>query len=137
MDSPHCTLSSEKNKWLLFTLFVLTVLFAFFVHKAGFDQDMMHMNYMSGNLKKAQVIMDKVNSYSLRSVYLVTEEKNLESALRKQEEVNNTIHALQEKKLIKKYSGVFQLLISDSLQRARINDWNTYWTEGRKSALLD
>ncbi|MEJ0082790.1 MAG: hypothetical protein WDM78_17975 [Puia sp.] len=72
----------EKNKWLIAAIFVLTIVFAFFVNRVGFDQDMMHMNYMSKELKKTESTLDKINSYSLRSVYLVTEGKNLEEALK-------------------------------------------------------
>jgi predicted exporter len=127
----------EKNKWLIAAILVLTVVFAFFVNRVGFDQDMMHMNYMSKDLKKTESTLDKINAYSLRSVYLVTEGKNLEAALKRQESVNTTITALQKKNIIKKYTGVFQLLLSDSLQKERINQWNAYWTDKRKSSLLD
>jgi uncharacterized protein len=126
----------EKNKGLIATIFILTIVFAFFVNRVGFDQDMMHMNYMPDNLKKAESTLNHINAYSLRSVYLVTEGDNLEAALQKQAYVNAKIDSLQKKNIVKKYSGIFQLLISDSLQKERILYWNSYWTEQRKSALL-
>src|SRR5450755_1562385 len=86
----------EKNKWLIATIFILTVVFAFFVNRVGFDQDMMHMNYMPENLKKAESTLNKINAYSLRSVYLVIDGNNMEAALKKQESVNETIDALQK-----------------------------------------
>ena len=69
----------EKNKWLVGSIFILTIVFAFFVNRVGFDQDMMHMNYMPAKLKTAESTLNKINAYSLRSVYLVTEGKNLRS----------------------------------------------------------
>ncbi len=126
----------EKNKGLVAAIFILTIVFAFFVNRVGFDQDMMHMNYMPADLKNAEITLNNINAYSLRSVYLVTEGDNLESALEKQEYVNLKIDSLQGKNIVKKYSGVFQLLISDSLQKERILYWNRFWTEQRKSALL-
>ena len=122
----------EKNKWLIAIIFILTIVFAFFVNKVGFDQDMMHMNYMPENLKKTEATLNKINAYSLRSVYLVTDGRNLEDALKRQESVHTDINALQQKNIIKRYSGVFQLLISDSLQKERIRFWNRYWTDKRK-----
>src|SRR5450432_4567649 len=126
----------EKNKWLIGAIFVLTIFFAFFINRVGFDQDMMHMNYMPGNLRNAESTLNKINAYSLRSVYLVTDGNNLETALRKQESVNRKINALRGKDIIKRSSGVFQLLISDSLQKQRILYWNQYWTTDRQSDLL-
>ena len=43
---------------------------------------------------------------------------------------------LKEKDIVKKYSGVSSLIISDSLQRVRIARWNAYWTAEKKTALM-
>jgi uncharacterized protein len=126
----------ERNKWLILAIFILTGVFAFFVNRVGFDQDMMHMNYMPENLRKAESTLNAINAYSLKSVYLITDGLNLESALRKQDIVNEKLKILQQKQIVRKYSGAFQLLISDSLQKERIRYWNSYWKGNDKSALL-
>ena len=126
----------EKNKWLVGLIFVLTLFFAFFINRVGFDQDMLHLNYMPQKLKNAETTLNKINAYSLRSVYLITDGKNLEEALKRQESVNEKINILQQNKFIKKSSGIFQLLISDSLQRARINYWDFYWAGKGKSEFI-
>ncbi|HEY4936664.1 MAG TPA: 1-acyl-sn-glycerol-3-phosphate acyltransferase, partial [Puia sp.] len=126
----------EKNKWLIGLIFIMTLVFAFFMNRVGFDQDIMHMNYMPEKLKMAERTLNKINDYSLRSIYLITDGNDLESALNKQQSVNEKIKALQQKNIIKKSSGVFHLLISDSLQMERIHYWNKYWTDRRKSVLL-
>ncbi len=128
--------SPEKNKWLVGTIFILTVFFAFFVNRVGFDQDMIHLNYLPENLQRAEATLNKINDYSLRSLYLVTDGTNLQEALKKQEVVNGKITILHREKLIKKYSGVFQILISDSLQQERIAYWNNYWTSDKRIHLL-
>jgi hypothetical protein len=92
----------------------------FFINRVHFDQDMLHMNYMPEKLRKAEATLNVINAYSLRSVYLITDGTNLESALRKQESVNEK-SKLQQEKIIKKHSGAFRLLISDSLQKERIH----------------
>jgi uncharacterized protein len=127
----------EKNNWLVGAIFVLTIVFAFFISRVGFDQDMMHMNYMPEKLKNAESKLNKINAYSLRSVYLITDGGNLDEALKRQESVNQKIKELRQKNIIRKYSGVFQLLISDSLQRERIRYWNAYWTGERKFHLMN
>ena len=126
----------ENNKWLLVSIFILTLVFAFFMNRVGFDQDMMHMNYMPESLKKAEATLNRINAYSLRSVYLITDGNNLETALRKQESADEIIRVLQQKNIVKKSSGIFHLLISDSLQKERIRYWNNYWAGDGKSVLL-
>jgi 1-acyl-sn-glycerol-3-phosphate acyltransferase len=126
----------EKNKFVIAAIFLLTVVFAFTMNSVGFDQDMMHMNYMPDELKKSEATLDRINEYSLRSVYLVTDGKNLDEALEKQEQLDKSISKLHEQHIIRKYSAAFHLLISDSLQRSRIRHWNRYWTEEKKSQLV-
>jgi 1-acyl-sn-glycerol-3-phosphate acyltransferase len=126
----------ERNKWLVTSIFILSIFFAFFMNRVGFDQDMMHMNYMPEKLKQAETTLNKINAYSLRSVYLVTEGSNLENALRRQEFLNEKIKTLQQENIIKKSTAVFQLLLSDSLQKERIRFWNAFWTNQRKSAFI-
>jgi uncharacterized protein len=126
----------ENNKWLLGTIFILTAVFAFFMNRVGFDQDMMHMNYMPEKLKIAETTLNKINAFSLRSVYLITDGNTLEKALKRQAMVEEKIKTLQQKNIVKKYSGSFQLLVSDSLQMERIRYWDQFWTDKRKSDLL-
>jgi 1-acyl-sn-glycerol-3-phosphate acyltransferase len=126
----------ERNKWLIAFIFILTIVFAFFMNRVQFDQDMMHMNYMPEKLKTAETNLNRMNAYSLRSVYLVTDGNNLENALRKQEQANDKIKTLQQQNIIKKSSGIFQLLISDSLQKERILYWNNYWAKKGRPAFM-
>jgi 1-acyl-sn-glycerol-3-phosphate acyltransferase len=126
----------EKNRYIIGIILLLTVVFAFTMRRVSFDQDMMHMNFMPEKLKQSEATLNKINEYSLRSVYLVTDGRTLDEALKKQESVDGTITDLHEQNIIKKYSGVFHLLISDSLQKIRIQQWNWYWTAEKKSELL-
>ncbi len=117
-------------------IFLLTIIFAFFVNRVGFDQDMMHMNYMPESLKKSEATLNRINAFSLRSVYLITDGDNLESALRKQESADEKIKRLQQKNIVKKSSGAFHVLISDSLQKERIRYWNEYWSRQERPVLM-
>src|SRR5262249_45032358 len=73
----------------------------------------------------------------LRSVYVVSDGKNLNEALVNNEKLTTVIDSLKQKNIIKKYSGVSSLIISDSLQQKRISFWNTYWTSAKKQHVLE
>jgi 1-acyl-sn-glycerol-3-phosphate acyltransferase len=126
----------EYNKFIVTIIFLLTIFFYFKAQKVGFESDMMKMNYMSDKLKASQAKLDKINQYSLQSIYLVTEGKTLDEALANDEKVVNKIDSLKDKQVITKYSGVSSLIISDSLQRERITRWNDYWTNAKKQQLF-
>ncbi len=130
------SLRPEHNKWLIGLIAVLTVVFSFYINKVRFEPDMTRMNYMSESLKKAEDKLNKITAYSLKSVYLVTEGKNLNEALQNNEKLITGIEELKEKGYVKNYSGVSSLFLSDSLQKKRIEYWNNYWTPAKKIQLL-
>ncbi|MES2891108.1 MAG: 1-acyl-sn-glycerol-3-phosphate acyltransferase [Bacteroidota bacterium] len=126
----------EYNKLLVAGIFLLTIFFGFYAGRAGFESDLGRMNYMSPKLKQAEAELNAINEYALRSVYLVTDGKDLNQALVHNEQLITGISQLQIAGVIKKYSGVSSLIISDSLQRLRIQTWNSYWTRAKKAGLL-
>src|SRR5262249_31529720 len=80
--------------------------------------------------------LKKINVFALQSVYLVSEGKDLNEALINNEKTVRKIEELKEKGIVSKYSGVSSLIISDSLQIARIKKWNEYWTPEKKHQLI-
>ncbi len=133
------TLSSvrlESNKWLVAAIIVITIVLYPFARKVGFEPDMMQLNYMSPGLKQAEAKMNSISGAALKSVYIVSEGKNLDDALEKNEFLQSQVAGLKAKGWINTSSGVSDLFMSDSLQRLRINRWNAYWTEAKKQQVL-
>lgn len=130
------SLKPEYNKYLVIIILGLTIFFAFWAGKAGFESDLQSMNFMSRKLKLSEKKLNQINQYALQSVYLVTEGKTLDDALANNEKLVSQIEELQDKNIVKKYSGVSSLIISDSLQKVRIERWNKYWTAEKKQTLM-
>lgn len=130
------SLKPEYNKYLVILIFGLTIFFAFWAGKAGFEPDLQNMNFMSKRLKQSEKQLNHINQYALQSVYLVTEGKTLDEALANNEKLVADIDKLKDKQVVKKYSGVSSLIISDSLQKIRIERWNRYWTADKKNELM-
>ncbi len=128
--------SPERSKWLVAVIFLLTIGFLFTMNRVRFDQDLTQLNYMPAPLKAAEATLNRINAVSLRSLYLVTDGKSLDEALRKQERVQVDIDTLIIRGVINKSSGAFRFLLSDSLQQVRLRRWNAYWEETKVSRLL-
>jgi len=126
----------EYNKFIVIGITVLTVVFACTAKYVKFEFDLTDMNYMSPKLKTAEARLNHINKFALRSVYLVTEGNTLNEALVKNEKLSGQIEELRLKNIVIKYSGVSSLVISDSLQQARIARWNLYWTPEKKQQLF-
>lgn len=129
-------LRPEYNRWLVLVIIVLTVVFAFFVNKVRFEPDMTSLNYMSPKLKEAERQLNDISGSALRSLYLVTEGKNLEEALRRNEQLQDEVSKQKDEGNITSATNVSSVFISDSLQKARIAYWDQYWTAEKKSKLL-
>jgi uncharacterized protein len=122
----------EKNKILLAFVAIVTIGCFFFYKNVGFESDMMKMNYMSDELHQAEKNLNSINSYTLKSVFVVSSAPTLNEALQKNEKSVKGIRELQQQGLVKNYAAVSNLIFSDSLQRLKIARWNNYWTAEKK-----
>ena len=126
----------EYNKYLVLIILILTVIFSFQAGNVRFESDLQNMNFMSSGLKESEQKLNRINQYALQSVYIVTEGKTLDEALVNNEKLMAQVEDLQDRGIVKKYSGASSLIISASLQKARIEKWKQYWTPGKKEALM-
>jgi 1-acyl-sn-glycerol-3-phosphate acyltransferase len=126
----------EYNKFIIAGILVLSVVFYYTANWVTFESDISGMNYLSPKLKVAEAKLKTINKYSLQSVYLVTEGKTFDQALINNEKLARKIDDLKYKNIVIKYSGVSSVIISDSLQKARIERWNNYWTPEKKQKLF-
>lgn len=125
----------DKNKPIVFLAFALTIVFAFFLRRVGFESNMMKMNYQSPELNAAQERLESINKASLSSIYVVAKGKDLNEALKVSERVKSKLETLKSEGSIKRFSSPSTVLISDSLQKLRLQRWNYFWTQSRKDSL--
>lgn len=124
-----------SNKYVVYTILFATPIFLYFSGKVEFNTDLNALNFMRPETAQAQNRLESINQSSLRSMYVVSSGNTLEEAMRKNEIVSPLLQQLKEEGKVQKYSSLSTFLISDSLQRVRINTWNAFWTEQRKSDL--
>ena len=125
----------NKNKPIVIIAFLLTIIFAFTARSVEFESDMMKMNYQSPQLNKAQENLDRINKFSLRSVYVISKGKTLNEALKTNEQATAKLAVLKAQGSVGKFSTVSAVLVSDSLQKLRIDRWNRFWTDSKKDTL--
>ena len=125
----------DKNKVIVVTAFILTIVFSYFAGNVGFESDMNKMSFMTTETRQAEKNLDAINNFAARSVYVFSNGNTLNEALENNKIVSNTLNDLKNKQLIKKFSSVSSLLISDKEQLERINRWNHFFTTSKKEAL--
>ncbi len=126
--------SYESNRMLILVILIITVFFLF-TRKAGFETDMYSINYLSPKMKEAEKDLNKINDLSLKSVYIVSTGKNMDQALAANARVKVRLDSLKNAHIVSKFSNAGSILISDSIQRERIERWKKYWTYERRSEI--
>lgn len=126
----------ERNKYLVWGILALTVVFLFTAKKVTFESDMMRMNFMTERLQKSEAKLNSLYAYAAQSVYLVSEGNTLNDALHSREETAPIIQSLTDKGAIKKVLSPGSLLLSQEEQAKRIARWEAYWTPEKQQQLL-
>jgi 1-acyl-sn-glycerol-3-phosphate acyltransferase len=116
----------HKNKFLILSTLILTIIFAYTGRHVNFESDMMKINYQNEKLEEAQKNLDRINQFSLRSVYVVAQDSSMEKALRKNEKILYRLNHLKSNASVTKFSSISQLILSDSLQQIKIDQWNNF-----------
>jgi predicted exporter len=124
----------EYNKYIVVGIILLTGVFFYKANDVTFEFDVAKMNYMPPALQQSQNKLNKINQYALQSVYLVSEGKTLDRALINNEKLAAQIEKLKAEGVVIKSSDVSSFIISDSLQKERVNRWNNYWTVDKETA---
>ncbi len=125
----------DKNKIIVISAFILTIVFSYFAGNVVFESDMNKMSFMTIETRQAEKNLDAINNFAARSVYVFSNGNNLNEALENNKIVSSTLNDLKNKLLIKKFSSVSSLLISDKEQLERINRWNDFFTVSKKEEL--
>lgn len=113
-------------------ILVITPLFLFFASDVKFNSEMSGLNFMSEETRISQQRLETISPASLHTMYISSEGKTMELALRKNEQIAPRIDSLVRTGVIKKYHSLSSFLLSDSLQNIRIGRWEKFWTAGRK-----
>jgi 1-acyl-sn-glycerol-3-phosphate acyltransferase len=123
----------ERNRYLILIMAVLTVIFFFLAQNVKFESDMTKMGYMSERLQASEMKLNSISDSSLKTIYVVSLGKNLQEALNNNNKYTPLFNKLKDENLIKSYSSVSSLLLSDSIQDEKIKKWNNFWTDERKA----
>ncbi len=126
----------HKNKRLLLFMIIVTIVCWIFKDKVGFESDMMKMNYMSGEMAKAEENLNRINNYKLNSIYVIAHGENLQEALLNNDKLIEKTRLLIQENKIMRFSSPGSLLHSDSMQLHRIEKWNRFWSNGKREAFI-
>lgn len=129
--------SFEKNKWLVGSILVITVICLFTSQKVGFNNDMMSLNFEPPHLKQSEEKLMQLFDNHEKTILFVSVGKDMNHATETYAETNRKLSALKEQGLIKDYASASQFLISPQEQQKRLEKWQSYWTSDKKKQVYE
>jgi 1-acyl-sn-glycerol-3-phosphate acyltransferase len=126
----------ERNKYLLILVVLATPVLWYFAGKVQFDGDLMHLNYLSPKLQKAQEALNQDNTFALSSVFLVAAGKTEEAATQQLAQSTAIINQLKAVGKIRQSLNPVILLPALQEQKARIARWEKYWTPEKQEQII-
>jgi 1-acyl-sn-glycerol-3-phosphate acyltransferase len=127
----------DKLKHVKWIVLLLTLISIYTSTKVVFNPDLDALNYQTPYLKKTEKKLQTISSEAFRSVFFVVSGQSADEALSKFETYSGTIDSLKHAGIIRSISTVSTVLKSKKEQQARLNRWNTFWTDARKKDCLE
>lgn len=117
----------DGNKWLVWP--VLTVLFVclFFYQKVRFDDNMANLNFVPAHIAEAEARSKEIMGDDSKDVYIVTGQKDLNSALEEYARLGGLCRNHVAQGRIERFVDMQDFVISLSEQRKRLDKWNRFW----------
>lgn len=119
----------HENKFWLFGVLVLSVLFFFTGKSIQFDADIANLNYLPENLAKAEKNLKSISTEASSAIYVVSEGASMDDALETLEAKQQLFEELKESKLIGSLSTPTTLLLSTKKQKQQLERWTSFWEE--------
>ena len=128
--------SPERHRWLLWMIFIMTLVFGYYSLGTSFDTNMHHINYMT---KQQKELLDDMNASvglnGTKNVYVVTEGADWNDALDERSKLVPLLDLLKQNGALNSYSDATNLICSEAEQQRRIERWNAFWKQHRTEVL--
>lgn len=131
-------LSLESNRYVVWTIIILTCIFGYFSLRTEFDSDMRNINFMTDKQKADMEYFQSLfsNEKDTESIYIVSNGKSWNEALKQNEIINAELDSLEVQGIARRHNAVSSFLQSDDSQKKQIEKWNSFVTK-YKTLLTD
>ncbi|MCL1973869.1 MAG: 1-acyl-sn-glycerol-3-phosphate acyltransferase [Bacteroidetes bacterium] len=119
----------ETNRLLLWSVAALTLFFAAFMHKTGFNGDLQSINYMTSDQRKTMAEFGRQTGALDQAHYLVSEGGNLDEAIHLHEEGLRLLAALRDSGSVLRVQGIGDWVVSLETQQRRWALWQEFWRQ--------
>ena len=130
-------LEPARSKVLLWSIILITPFMAWWSLRVQFDDDLMHLNYLSPRMKAAEAEVSKASAYALSSLFVIGSGRTDDEALQHLEKVRPLIDSLQQAGAIRAASNPAAWVPSIAEQERRMHRWATFWDVERRARVVN
>jgi len=118
----------HKNKYIIYGIITLSIVFMFFTKNVGFNANMMESNYMSDKLKQAEKNINSLTNIADRTIYFVSTGSSFDNALYNNEILFNKLDSLKKAEIISSSVSINTLAKPQIAQQKSIKKWKQFWS---------
>jgi len=121
----------EKNKYLVIGIFLLTPVLWYFSGEVKFEGDLMQLNYMSDEMRRAEASFNRDADQSLRVIYAISKDRDADKALERSGTLTPVVDSLQRQGWVQQFVQP-SVFIRPSAERQRARQrWEAFWNDAR------
>lgn len=122
---------ADRCRWLIALIAVVCTVCFYTQSRVTFDSDLKHIGYYEPSVVRSVKIYAEKNNRGLASMYYAAAGKTLDKALEGSREIVAILDSLEKEGIVRQYSKVSALFVTEAGQRERIDRWNAFWTPSR------
>ena len=124
---PLSHLTLDNKPWIFGTVYLLTLLFAYFSRHTAFDTNLQHINYMTDVQRADQEAFQQLLGHEgLVPVYVASEGKNWEEALQQSESIRSQLEQTVARTPQARLQSATPYLPSQAEQQRRLERWQQF-----------
>lgn len=117
----------DGNKWLVWPVLAVLFVCLFFYQKVRFDDDMANLNFVPAHIAEAEAQAKDIMGDDSKDIYIVTGQKDLNTALEEYARLNALCQSHVEQGHIERFVNLQDFVISPTEQQKRLDKWNRFW----------
>lgn len=125
----------ERNKILVISSIIIIIVSLFTYQKVGFNNDISQLNYVPTEIKKAEKDLESSTSLTSKSLYVAVYGNSIDEVLQKNGRLYQDLTQEKKEDKILNFSSVGSVLLSKTEQQKKIEKWNSFWDQNKKSNL--
>ncbi|MDO4727457.1 MAG: MMPL family transporter [Bacteroidota bacterium] len=123
----------EKNKILVALTLLLIIGTVFTPNKVKFDGDLSKLNYVTNELKEVERRLDTLTDINAKSIYLIAYGEDKQSVLEQNFKLYQILQNQKQSGEILQFTNLAEQLLPLAEQQKRIDRWNGFWSESKRS----